>query len=60
MNIVDAYKDPRFDQSVDEGTDFRHKTVLCMPIKNSDALIIGVIQVSSFGSATNDSDDDAL
>lgn len=45
VNIVDAYKDPRFDPSVDEDTDFRHKTVLCMPIKNSEALTIGVIQV---------------
>lgn len=45
MNIVDAYKDSRFDPSVDEGTDFRHETVLCMPIKNSDSFIIGVIQV---------------
>ena len=45
VNIVDAYKDPRFDPSVDEGTEFVHKTVLCMPIKNSDGCTIGVIQV---------------
>ena len=45
MNIVDAYKDSRFDPSVDEDTGFRHKTVLCMPIKNSDSHIIGVIQL---------------
>lgn len=47
VNIVDAYKDPRFDPSVDDGTDFVHKTVLCMPIKNSDGLTIGVIQVDA-------------
>ncbi|XP_057371613.1 dual 3',5'-cyclic-AMP and -GMP phosphodiesterase 11-like isoform X4 [Daphnia carinata] len=45
VNIIDAYKDTRFDPSVDEGTDFVHKTVLCMPIKNSDGYTIGVIQL---------------
>ncbi|KAI9564201.1 hypothetical protein GHT06_007939 [Daphnia sinensis] len=45
VNITDAYMDPRFDPSVDEGTDFVHKTVLCMPIKNSEGSIIGVIQL---------------
>lgn len=45
VNIVDAYKDPRFDPSVDDGTDFRHKTIMCMPIKNSEGHTIGVIQV---------------
>ena len=45
VNIVDAYKDDRFDPTVDDGTEFVHKTVLCMPIKNSDGCTIGVIQV---------------
>ena len=48
MNIVDAYKDPRFDPSVDDGTDFRHKTIMCMPIKNSEGHTIGVIQVHNW------------
>lgn len=45
MNIPDAYADHRFDHSVDEGTGFKHKTILCMAIKNSEGRIIGVIQV---------------
>jgi len=45
VNIIDAYKDSRFDPSVDDNGDFRHKTVLCLPIKNSDGCIIGVIQL---------------
>lgn len=45
VNIANAYEDSRFDQSVDEGTGFKHSTVLCMPIKNSSGQIIGVIQV---------------
>jgi len=45
VNIANAYEDSRFDQLVDEGTNFKHSTVLCMPIKNSSGQIIGVIQV---------------
>ena len=45
MNIADAYEDERFDPSVDEGGSFRHKSILCMAIKNSSGQIIGVIQV---------------
>ncbi|XP_053675303.1 dual 3',5'-cyclic-AMP and -GMP phosphodiesterase 11-like [Anopheles nili] len=45
MNICNAYEDDRFDPSVDEGLNFRHKTILCMAIKNSLSQIIGVIQL---------------
>nr|KAF7404075.1 hypothetical protein H0235_014769 [Vespula pensylvanica] len=45
VSIPNAYEDPRFDPSVDEGTGFRHRTILCMPIKNSSGQIIGVIQL---------------
>ncbi|XP_046832807.1 dual 3',5'-cyclic-AMP and -GMP phosphodiesterase 11 isoform X1 [Vespa crabro] len=45
VSIPNAYEDLRFDPSVDEGTGFRHRTILCMPIKNSSGQIIGVIQL---------------
>ncbi|XP_058124704.1 dual 3',5'-cyclic-AMP and -GMP phosphodiesterase 11-like [Anopheles coustani] len=45
VNICNAYEDDRFDPSVDEGLNFRHKTILCMAIKNSLSQIIGVIQL---------------
>lgn len=45
MNIPHAYDDPRFDQSVDENSTFKHKSILCMAIKNSLGQIIGVIQL---------------
>ncbi|KAL1115639.1 hypothetical protein AAG570_005929 [Ranatra chinensis] len=45
VNIVNAYEDVRFDASVDEGTGFKHCSILCMPIKNSSGEIIGVIQL---------------
>lgn len=46
MNIPNAYEDERFDPSVDDGAGFRHKSILCMAIKNSSGQIIGVIQVT--------------
>ncbi|XP_060523064.1 dual 3',5'-cyclic-AMP and -GMP phosphodiesterase 11 isoform X4 [Cylas formicarius] len=45
VNIAQTDEDPRFDPSVDDGTNFKHKTILCMPIKNSKGSIIGVIQL---------------
>ncbi|XP_071633561.1 dual 3',5'-cyclic-AMP and -GMP phosphodiesterase 11 isoform X2 [Temnothorax longispinosus] len=45
VNIPNAYEDPKFDPLVDDGTGFRHRTILCMAIKNSSAQIIGVIQL---------------
>lgn len=45
VNIPDAYADHRFDPAVDDGTGFKHNTILCMAIKNSEGRIIGVIQV---------------
>ncbi|KAK7066492.1 cGMP-specific 3',5'-cyclic phosphodiesterase [Halocaridina rubra] len=43
--IVDAYQDSKFDSSVDEFTNFRHKSILCMPIKNTAGKIVGVVQL---------------
>ncbi|XP_066931106.1 dual 3',5'-cyclic-AMP and -GMP phosphodiesterase 11-like isoform X3 [Clytia hemisphaerica] len=45
LNIPDAYEDPRFDPSVDGGSGFKTRTILCMPIKNSKGDIIGVVQL---------------
>lgn len=47
VNIPDAYSDPRFDRHVDEDSlsGFRHKSILCMPIKNANGRIIGVSQL---------------
>lgn len=45
VNVPNAYEDQRFDQSVDDGLGFKHKTILCMAIKNSLGQIIGVIQL---------------
>ena len=45
VNVRDAYADSRFNPEVDEKTNFRTKSVLCLPMKNYQGEIIGVFQV---------------
>uniref|UniRef100_A0A8C8YY08 Phosphodiesterase n=1 Tax=Prolemur simus TaxID=1328070 RepID=A0A8C8YY08_PROSS len=45
VNISDAYQDPRFDAEVDQISGFHIRSVLCVPIWNSNHQIIGVAQV---------------
>ncbi|XP_032584292.2 dual 3',5'-cyclic-AMP and -GMP phosphodiesterase 11 isoform X1 [Drosophila mojavensis] len=45
VNVPNAYEDDRFDASVDENSNFKHRSILCMAIKNSLGQIIGVIQL---------------
>jgi len=43
--ISDAYRDGRFNQSIDEKTGYITKSILCVPIKAARNEIIGVAQV---------------
>ncbi|MFI5252810.1 MAG: SpoIIE family protein phosphatase [Bacteroidota bacterium] len=45
LNIVDAYLDNRFDPEFDEKTGYHTKSILCMPMKNKEGKIIGVVQL---------------
>jgi adenylate cyclase len=45
VNIVDAYSDPRFDDSHDREMGFKTRNLLCGPLKNFQGELIGVIQV---------------
>ena len=47
MNIHDTYKDPRFDQSNDSEFGFTTRSVLCVPVKDEDGEVIGVVQMLS-------------
>ncbi|XP_056392175.1 dual 3',5'-cyclic-AMP and -GMP phosphodiesterase 11A isoform X1 [Hyla sarda] len=44
VNIQDAYQDRRFSDEIDKLTGYKTKSLLCMPIQNSDGEIIGVAQ----------------
>jgi sigma-B regulation protein RsbU (phosphoserine phosphatase) len=53
--LYDAYADPRFDRSLDQRSGFRTRSMLCVPIRNRNQRIVGVLQllnkqVGSFGS----------
>ena len=43
--LHDAYADPRFDRSQDARTGFRTRSMLCVPIRNRDGKIVGVLQL---------------
>lgn len=59
LNIVDAYKDSRFNQEVDTKTGYRTKTILCMPITNNNQEIIGAFQViNKIGGVFTKNDED--
>jgi len=45
VNIADAYQDPRFNVDVDHKTGYHTRTILCMPMKNQEGKILGVLQV---------------
>ncbi|XP_047729275.1 dual 3',5'-cyclic-AMP and -GMP phosphodiesterase 11A isoform X2 [Prionailurus viverrinus] len=58
VNISDAYQDPRFDAEADQISGFHIRSVLCVPIWNSNHQIIGVAQVLNRldGKAFDDAD----
>ena len=45
LNIMDAYRDPRFDASSDLKTGYRTRNILCMPVFNSSGELMGVSQL---------------
>ncbi|RKP17717.1 hypothetical protein ROZALSC1DRAFT_30510, partial [Rozella allomycis CSF55] len=60
LNIPDAYKDPRFNPLIDKQTGYRTKTMLCMPIKNTSGVIIGVTQMINKLNGTFGPEDEQL
>ncbi|MBW4454107.1 MAG: GAF domain-containing protein [Nostoc indistinguendum CM1-VF10] len=45
LNISDAYKDPRFDPTIDRRTGYVTRNILCLPVFNSANELIGVTQL---------------
>lgn len=43
--VDDAWADPRFDPSVDRRSGFRTRSILCVPIRNREGRIVGVLQL---------------
>jgi adenylate cyclase len=60
LNIPNAYEDPRFDPTVDMKTGYRTRNILCMPIYNSEAVLIGVTQLINKEQGSFTSSDEAF
>lgn len=45
VNIADAYSDTRFQPAVDLRSGYRTKSILCVPMRNTQGAIVGVVQV---------------
>jgi len=60
ININDAYKDSRFDASVDRKMGFQTRNILCGPLKNLQGELVGVIQIINKREGDFDDRDEAL
>lgn len=58
INIADAYGDPRFDSSYDQRTGYLTRNILCVPMRNRDAEVLGVFQVLNKSGGPFTSDDE--
>lgn len=58
IDIADAYNDPRFNPEIDKKSGYKTNTMLCMPMKNKDAKIIGVFQLLNKKGGKFDEDDE--
>jgi len=60
VKVDDAYSDIRFNQEVDKLTGYKTKTILCMPLKDENGEIFGVIQSINKKDGKFDEDDEEL
>jgi diguanylate cyclase (GGDEF)-like protein len=60
INIADAYGDPRFNPGFDKKTGFRTKSILCVPMRNTQGDIIGAIQVLNKRAGSFSREDETL
>jgi Nif-specific regulatory protein len=44
INVPDAYKDSRFDRTTDDRLGYQTRSILCVPMRNQDGKIIGVLE----------------
>ncbi len=58
IRLTDAYLDARFNPEIDAQTGFRTTTMLCVPIRNKQEKIIGVLQLLNKREGVFTSDDE--
>jgi HD-GYP domain-containing protein (c-di-GMP phosphodiesterase class II) len=60
INITDAYQDPRFNRQVDLSTGYRTSTVLCVPMRDAQGEVTGVLQALNKHRGSFDAEDAEL
>ena len=61
VNIEDAYQDERFNKEVDQQSGYHTRSMLCIPIRNYQGRISGVVQVlNKIGGVFNEEDEELL
>jgi len=60
VNIPDAYQDSRFNQDYDKKSGYHTKTILALPITNSEKKIVGVLQLINKASGPFSEGDEQL
>lgn len=60
ITLVDAYDDPRFNKDFDLATGYRTKSVLCVPMRNAQGEVTGVIQALNATDGAFDTEDEEL
>jgi signal transduction histidine kinase/putative methionine-R-sulfoxide reductase with GAF domain len=60
LRVDDAWSDPRFHRSTDEGTGFRTRNILAVPLRSHDGALKGVVQALNKAGGPFDDDDAQL
>jgi HD-GYP domain-containing protein (c-di-GMP phosphodiesterase class II) len=60
INIADAYADERFNRSFDLSTGYHTRTILCVPMRDAQGEVTGVIQALNKRDGTFDEEDTEL
>jgi Nif-specific regulatory protein len=60
LNVPDPSADPRFDSTFDQRTGYRTRSLLAVPVKDSDAEVIGVLQLINAESGQFSRDDEEM
>jgi len=60
INILDAYKDTRFNRDLDMMTGYSTRTILAVPLKNVGGRIIGVFEVMNKDQGAFDTEDEGI
>ncbi len=57
LRLEDAYADPRFEPEIDRRLGFVTRRLLCLPIRNEDGAIVGVLQLLNKPEPFDDEDE---